>query len=977
MADRNKVERLPSPADRSAFDRFRETLTAKAGETENSASSSLLSCVSGDADAADFIATVLDASPHLASLIDKYPGDALNVLTGTADNVFDDILRETASARLADCDEANLMCQLRRQKARAALVIALADLARLWSLERVTGALSAFADAAIKTAVDWLLHAAHRGGKIVLPDPHQPGRSSGYVVIAMGKYGAGELNYSSDVDLIVFYDPHTAPVPAGSDVAKLFVRLTQGLVKLLQERTRDGYVFRTDLRLRPDPRATSVAISIDAAAQYYESMGQNWERAAMIKARPVAGDISAGREFLSNLAPFIWRKYLDFAAIADIQSLKRQIHAFKGHGEIAVEGHNIKLGRGGIREIEFFVQTQQLIAGGRIPELRGNRTVDMLHRLSDFDWISSSAAEELQEAYEFLRALEHRLQMMEDEQTHTLPVESDKLDRFSRLAGFDSRDALASELMKYLTSVQGHYAALFEAAPSLGDGEGSLVFTGADDDPDTIATLTRMGYERASDVSAAIRSWHFGRVPAMRSARARERLTELTPVLLDALARTGQPDQAFLAFDKFLSGLPAGVQLFSLLHANPALLDLVASILGAAPKLAKFLSQRPQVLDAVLDPGFFATLPDREELVDYLQGALPIDEPFEELLDRARVIGREQRFRIGVRLLSDTLAGYDAGRAYSTVAETLVARLFEIVRHEFEGKHGRLEGSEMAIVGMGKLGSSEMTASSDLDLMLIYDTPPGAQSSVGGKPLMASQYFGRYTQRLINALTAPTAEGRLYEVDMRLRPSGNKGPIATHIESFIDYHRESAWTWEKLALTRARVVAGDTDLSARVKQSISNVLCSERDRAAVARDAREMRQRIVDEKPAVNHWDLKQARGGLVDLEFICQFLQISSAFQTPEVLEPNTEQAFSALIQHGVLPETAGMELCEAHRMVTVLNQILSLCVQNEFSLEDAPPALGALLLRTADMPDMKQLDAALRGQQALVKEAFDRIVS
>ena len=379
---------------------------------------------------------------------------------------------------------------------------------------------------------------------------------SGYVVLAMGKHGAFELNYSSDIDLIVFFDPERS-APITSDPSPHFVRLTRRLVKILQERTGDGYVFRVDLRLRPDPRATNVAIALEAAAQYYESMGQNWERAAMIKARPVAGDLEIGAEFLERISPFIWRKYLDYAAIADVQSLKRQIHAFKGHGEIAIAGHNIKLGRGGIREIEFFVQTQQLIAGGRAPHLRGNRTVAMLSTLREHDWITEDVARDMTEAYEFLRMVEHRLQMVADEQTQTLPTDIDALEDIARFSGYAGYEPFAGAMLYHLDTVQGHYAALFEAAPSLGDDQGSLVFTGGEDDPETLETLSMMGYERPSDVAAIVRGWHFGRSPTTRSAKARELLTEIMPVLLDALARTGQPDQALIAFRPVSDG-PSG-----------------------------------------------------------------------------------------------------------------------------------------------------------------------------------------------------------------------------------------------------------------------------------------------------------------------------------------------------------------------------------------------------------------------------------
>ena len=351
---------------------------------------------------------------------------------------------------------------LRRMKAEAALLIALADIGGVWPVMRATRALTELADAAVRAAVRFLLRDAAARRPAQARRPAKPEEGSGYIVLAMGKMGAFELNYSSDIDLIVFYD-RDAPALADKDDATAFhVRITRGLVKLLQERTADGYVFRVDLRLRPDPASTPIAVSTEAALNYYGSVGQNWERAALIKARACAGDIAAGEAILAQLAPFIWRKYLDYAAVADIQAMKRQIHAYRGHDEIAVEGHNIKLGRGGIREIEFFVQTQQLIAGGRHPELRGRETLPTLAALAEGGWIGAEARDDLEAAYHFLRTIEHRLQMVADEQTHTLPADREGIERFARFAGFKDRDAFAQKLVEHLRKVQRQYVRLFE-----------------------------------------------------------------------------------------------------------------------------------------------------------------------------------------------------------------------------------------------------------------------------------------------------------------------------------------------------------------------------------------------------------------------------------------------------------------------------------------------------------------------------------
>ena len=505
-------------------------------------------------------------SPWLEWLLKHHMEFLSQAFEQTPENTLQQICERAISAAQAS-DRAEAGKILREEKNKIALFVGLCDVGGIWHDGEVTAALTRFADVAVSSAVQFLLREEQQKGRFLPADENNPSKGCGYTVLAMGKMGAFELNYSSDIDLIVLYDPETAPLADGLEPGTFFVKLTRNMVSLLQDVTEHGYVFRTDLRLRPDPRATQVAIAIEAAAIYYEYQGQNWERAAMIKARPCAGDIVLGDEFLKRLTPYIWRKYLDYAAIADVQSMKRQIHAVKGHGEIAVKGHDLKLGRGGIREIEFFVQTQQLIAGGRNPKLRGRSTIAMLEGLGNEGWISADTAKDMIADYWFLRMLEHRAQMVDDLQTHQVPKEDAKFESFAHFAGFEDGAALSVKLEATLRRVQNHYAALFEQASNLGSSEGSLVFTGADDDPATLETLERMGFTQAPEVAATIRAWHFGRYAAMRTARAREVLTEIMPRLLKSLSATGHADQAFLAFDKFLKNLPAGIQLFSMIKA--------------------------------------------------------------------------------------------------------------------------------------------------------------------------------------------------------------------------------------------------------------------------------------------------------------------------------------------------------------------------------------------------------------------------
>ncbi|MHA1546264.1 MAG: bifunctional [glutamine synthetase] adenylyltransferase/[glutamine synthetase]-adenylyl-L-tyrosine phosphorylase, partial [Alphaproteobacteria bacterium] len=734
-----------------------------------------------------------------------------------------------------------------------------------------------------------------------------------------------------------------------------------------------------DLRLRPDPGATNLAMSTSAALLYYESLGQNWERAAMIKARVIAGDVVAGEKFLAELVPFIWRKYLDFAAINDVHSIKRQINAYRGFTRGGIAGHNIKLGRGGIREIEFFVQTQQLIAGGRQKNLRDQRTLKALDALARHGWIDQAAASELGEAYRYLRRLENRLQMVADEQTQTLPTDRQALEQFAHFAGYSSITALDQELTGHLKIVERHYAALFEAAPELGGDQGRLVFTGGEDDPETLETLAAMGFDDARLVSEAVREWHYGRRAATRSPAARQSLTELMPALLGALAATQNPAQAFIAFDRFLARLPAGVQLFALLRANPNLLLLIADIMGTAPRLAHELSQRPRTLEAVLDPMFLAPLPSEADYRASAQAALgtpPSPEAMEDLLDRARAFGQEQFFRVGLRLLSASLSAEEAGAAYSGLAAGLTEALLLACERQLAAQVGKIAGSSVVVLAMGKFGGQEMAASSDLDLILIYDTDKGATETDGAKPISANQYFTRLTQRLVAALSVPTAEGRLYEVDMRLRPSGQKGPMATRLAAFRDYQNTSAQTWEKMALTRARVVAGSSTLAAQVEPVIRQVLCARRSASETARDVADMRNRIAEEKGTTDLWQLKQVRGGLVDIEFIVQFLQLVHASDHPQILSTNTGVALERLEKAGVISPGAAQDLRTALVLYQTLTQLLRLCLPPPCDPSEATIGLKRRLASAAGVPDFSVLEADLRATQAQVHQCFKQII-
>ncbi len=917
---------------------------------------------------ADTVAGIVDASPFLTGLMTRDPDRFATIATTAPDETLRAAIDTLEADIAAATDEAAAMTALRAYRQVLSLTTALADLTGMWDLEEVTNALADGADAALQSALDFTLRHIH---KVPEADPelHQ-----GYVLIAMGKHGARELNYSSDIDIIAVFDPDIARAPDGKEMTPHFVRVTQMVAKLLQSHTADGYVFRVDLRLRPDPGATPVAMTIAGALNYYEALGQNWERAAMIKARPAAGDLRFGDKYLRALKPFIWRKHLDFAAIADIHAMKRQIHAVKGFGAIAVEGHNIKLGRGGIREIEFFVQTQQLIAGGRAPNLRVPETLAGLNVLAEGGWIATQTRDDMAAAYRFLRSVENRLQMLRDEQTHTLPDELDGLAGLARFCGFDGRNAFATALTTTLETVQRHYEALFAGEKDLAGGQGSLVFTGVDPDPETVATLAQMGFSQPEHVWQSFAGWHQGRVPAMRSPRSRELLTELTPALFDAVCETGSADAAFAAFERFLAQLPAGVQLFSMLQANPKLLALLMAILGTAPRLAKSLVRRPSLFGAVLDPRFFGEVPDRAVIAQALDASLDEAVSYEELLDTARLVGQDQAFLIGVRQLTGNLSVDAASGAYSALAELLIDKLLARAWDELRTIHGDVPGGAVSVLAMGKLGSAQMTAGSDLDLILIYDHDADATGSSGERPLAPTQYFSRLTQRLIAALSAQTANGNLYEVDMRLRPSGRSGPVATRIDSFDTYQHQDAWVWEHMALTRARPVAGDPALGARLEATIADVLRQPRDADDTREAIVDMRRKVAEGKVANSFWDLKLAAGGLVDIEFIAQGLQLIHAADNPDVLARSTKAAIAALSDAGVLAADDGQTLTEALALYDAIAHRVAVCIEGDLDPETAPAGLRARLTEAAALPDFERLGAYIQESQVKVREIFER---
>ena len=919
---------------------------------------------------------IAEASPYLFDLVRADGARALRLLTCDPDRHLAELIETARREVAAAAGEAEVMQLLRRMKSEAALLIALCDIGAVWPVMRVTKALTELAVASVQSALRHVLRQEAARGKLLPPSLERPEEDSGLIVLAMGKMGAGELNYSSDIDLIVFFDLKAPTLAPDIEPQPFFVRVTQALARILQQRSGDGYVFRVDLRLRPDPASTPVAISIESALHYYEREGRTWERAAMIKARPCAGDAKAGEALAADIAPFVWRKHLDFAALADVHDMKRQMQTYRGQSEIAVEGHNIKIGRGGIREIEFFAQTQQLIAGGRHPELRVRPTLEALNVLASSNWITPTAREELSAAYQFLRRVEHRLQMVADEQTHALPDSVEAMERFARFFGYDSRAGFARDLLGHLDIVQGHYEKLFEGDPTGTAKLPAADYSAGPDDPRLLAHLAALGFKKPLMVAQTLQQWMAGGYRVFRTESTRSAFVEFVPALIDGLANAEEPDSAVTAFDRFLGALQRGGRLISLLSQNRDLVALVALVLGAAPRLGDMLARQPQLMDGLIDPRFFGAMPDQRELSQRLAATLSDANSYEEFLDRLRLFGQESLFLIGTRILSGTVSAQQASIAFADVAEGIVHTVHGLVTERFAAQHGRISGQETAVVAMGRLGSREMTAASDLDLILLYDFDSEQPDSDGERSLNGAQYFARFTQRLISAFTTRTNYGVLYDVDMRLRPSGRAGPVASHIESFADYQEREAWTWEHMALTRARVISASPRFRKEIERIIREVLTRPRDAAAVATDVADMRRAVALEKGENDVWDLKYAAGGMLDIDFIAQYLQLVHAAERPELLDVSTSRVLDNAARLGVLAPSSAEILRSAARLYHDLTQILRLCVSERFKPETSGEDLLRVLARAGDAPDFSSLAARVKETESEVRRVFREIV-
>ena len=903
-------------------------------------------------EAGEAIALLFSSQPNKINQLIRGVGGCSPYLKGLLEIEYDWVLSALDSqenilnaefSRLKKTPSSEIKTALRVTKRRVALWSALCDFSGIWELNDVTNMLTQFADLACQLALKVALETELSRGNIPgLEIDHSP-EKTGMFVLAMGKMGAHELNYSSDIDLICFFDETQFLEEKYFDARKGFIRATRLMSSILSDLTEDGYVFRTDLRLRPDPSVNPVCIATETAERYYESLGRTWERAAYIKARVVAGDTKAGINFLHSLTPFVWRKYLDFAAIEDAHDIRLRIREHKGlGGALKLLGHNIKLGSGGIREIEFFTQTRQLIAGGRDIDLRVRGTIDGLKNLSKKGWINKTVSEKLISHYTLYRNIEHRLQMVHDAQTHDLPKSIEGMERLSCMMG-TTPDLLAKDLLFSLKEVNQLTEGFFKP---------------------TKLDLTFSLSEMETKVVDRWRSY-----PSLRSPRAEHIFNRLRPKILEKIRSTDKSNNALIAFDKFLVGLPTGVQLFSLFEANPQLIDLLVDIVGTAPALANHLAKSPVVFDAVIGGDFWTPWPKLTTLERQLSNLIKLETDYEQKLEVSRKWKKEWHFRIGVHLLRGITNVDQAGAQYAELAETVLKVIFPVVISEFSKKYGKPPGRGASIFSMGSLGATHLNSTSDLDLIVIYDAE-GIEFSDCPTPLNSRLYYTRLTQALVTAMTVEMSQGKLYEVDMRLRPSGRKGPVATSWTSFKDYQTNEAWAWEHLALTRGRVICGNSELSINIEDFRLQLIKNVRPEVAV-RSLKEMREKIQKIDLNNNKWEFKQGIGRMQDIELFSQLSTVINGQVTRDV-----SSGLIAGSESGLLTNTQLDQILKTYKFLKEMNMATRLINDSSQEFEKISTSGHSFILKLTKINTIKALNKNFEFQTKRVAKIINNVL-
>ena len=920
----------------------------------------------------DLTTSIFGNSPYLSDIIIKNAEFYFSLLDDGFEDNFDKLIDDIAGQHFES--EADIMRSLREQKQKASLLIAITEITKLWDIDTTTKKLSLFADHCTFKACEFMLKDAHEKQIIKLKDPEKPMTGSGLVVIALGKLGSNELNYSSDIDLAIYYEDDKLEYLGRKSLAQFYIEFAQGLTKILSERTRDGYVFRVDMRLRPDPGSNPLAVGLKKAEKYYFTVGQNWERAAFIKNRFICGDKRSGATFNEFMKRNVWRKSLDFETIEDIHSIKRQINTKQGMHPNDLYGYNVKLGSGGIREIEFYAQTQQLIWGGRKILLRERKTSDALYALVEEGEVKKEVADELIDALVFYRMVEHRLQMVNDEQTHTLPTEKEEMQNIAVFCGFKDSEKFLKLLLEKISIVRKHYIKLFETSPSLAsdlpEASGSLIFTGTENHPDTIDTLSKMGFEEPNRVSDIVRGWHHGRIPVTTKKRARAELTKLMPFLFTAFAKSSKPDESFIRFDEFLSKLPESSQIFSLLYMNPNILSLLAEIFGGYPEIAQSLSRNPSLIEYIVVSEFYNTLPDIERLEKNLERELmDAKADLDTSMEIIKAWAEDRKFRIGIQLVRDKIPAEQVFHGLSNIAETVLRATMKLLDKDMGKELSKIDGGKFAVLAYGKLGSHELTFNSDLDLVFVYDFKKESGN------ISASTLYIKYAGRLISLLSTVTEKGKLYEVDARLRPLGEKGPLAINIKSFDEYYNPgkegSAWVYEYIALTRARAIALDETFEKKVQKMIKSKFAFKWNDKTLHKEASFVYEKFRASKKQKNELDIKNAEGGLFELEFMVRFLQLEYLSKFPKLYDVSTSKTIEQLHKNKVLNAAEFQKIKAAYSLYKEVQNILR--ITSETSVTNYTENL---LCKTLGLKNSKELYKKLESTKKDIKNLFGKFV-